>query len=308
MPIPALLPVLPPLPGSSSERPNISITGGDGVFWDLSDTNAAVFLQPGFTGFDAPPTTPFIDGTPSLAGASWQGSHDDPRAIFVPIYTEGSSRTEAVALRRALISSVHHTRGLSTVCVAEPDGFRRYLQCVYTGGAEGAEGTDNAGLTWTIYGLNFIAIDNPYWFGDVISPTPWVVSSPRAFFPLAPMLFTLSASQVLGGTLIENTGDVDAYPVWTLNGPATSLTLTLGSSVFHTTTALTLGQSLTLDTDPRSQTILDGTGTNRWADVDDTDFDLWALPPGINAVTVAVGGGGTGTQLSVSYQPRYLKS
>lgn len=307
MPIPALLPVAPPIPASTADRPNISITGGDGVFWDLTNLDARVLLMPGHTGFDAPPTTAFVDGTPGLPGAAWQGSHDDARTISIPVYLEGSTRSEAVALRRALVSSVHHTRGLATVCVAEPDGYRRYLQCVYTGGAEGAEGTDNAGLAWCVYTLLFAAYDNPYWFGDVVTPTPWTVASPQAFFPLKPAVFTLSSSQVLGGTLIDNTGDVDAYPVWTLKGPATSLTLTLGSETVVVNSTLSAGQTLIIDTDPRSQTITDGTGANRWADVA-SGFDLWALPPGVNAVTVTVGGGGAATQLSVAYQPRYLKS
>jgi hypothetical protein len=186
VPIPALLPVVPPLPSAASDRPNISITSGDGTFWDLTDIGANVILQPGFTGFTAPPLTPFSNGTPNLPGAAYLGHHDDARPVFIPVYTEGRTRAEAVAYRRALITSIHPSRGPVRICVAEPDGYRRYLEAVYTGGAEGSEGTDNAGLLWTVYGLNFTAFDNPYWFGDVESPSPWTVANPRAFFPLAP--------------------------------------------------------------------------------------------------------------------------
>lgn len=304
MPIPALLPVLPPLPSALSDRPNVSITGVDGVFWDLADTAGHVFLSPGFTGMDAPPVTVYSDGTPGIGGAAYLGSHDDARAVFLPIYTEGATRAEAVSYRRALVASL--TRGLNRLSVAETDGYRRYLDCYYTGGAEGAEGSDLAGLTWAIYGLNFIALDNPYWYGDVVTPSPWVVPNPRTFFPLAPAVFTLSSSQVLGGTLIDNTGEVDAYPVWTLTGPASSLTLQLGARTFTTNTALTAGQTLTIDTDPRTQTLTDGAGANRWGDVDTTAIDLWPLPPGVNPVTVTVTGGTTSTSLSMSYVPRYL--
>jgi phage-related protein len=147
-----------------------------------------------------------------------------------------------------------------------------------------------------VYGLNFTAFDNPYWFGDVESPSPWTVANPRAFFPLAPDVFTLSSQQVLGGTLIVNTGDVDAYPVWTLTGPATSLTLQLGDRAFTVNSTLTAGQTLVIDTDPRLRTVTDGGGANRWPDVSLTDFDLWTLPPGTNAVTVTVTGGTSATR------------
>lgn len=304
MPIPALLPVLPPLPSSLAERPNISITGSDGVFWDLADYDGHVFLQPGFTGFDAPPVTVYSDGTPGIAGAAYLGSHDEARPVFLPVYTVGSTRAEAVSYRRALIASL--SRGLNRLCVAETDGYRRYLDCYYTGGAEGAEGVDNAGLLWAIYGLNFVALDNPYWYGDVVTPSSWVIPNARSFFPLAPAVFTLSSSQVLGGTLIDNVGEVDAYPVWTLTGPASSLTLQLGTRTFTTNSTLLAGASLVIDTDPRTQTLLDNTNVNRWGDVDTTAIDLWPLPPGVNAVTVTVTGGSGATALSMSYVPRFL--
>ncbi len=307
MPIPALVLVAPPIPAASSDRPAISILGGDGQFWDLTGLDDTPLLMPGATGLDLPPSTAYSDPTPGLAGASWGGSHDDPRAVFLPLYLEGQTRAEAVALRRSLLSSIHWTRGVAQLCVAEPDGFRRYLNMTYLNGGEGNEGVDQAGMSWVTYGLNFVAFDNPYWFGDPVSPPPWVVASPRAFFPLKPMVFTLSGSQVLGGTLVDNLGDVDAYPTWVLAGPATSLTLTLGTRSITVNTALTAGQSLTINTDPRQQTIVDGTGANRWPDVA-AGFDLWALPPGVAAITVTVAGGGTTTSLQMTYQPRYLKS
>jgi hypothetical protein len=310
VPIPAALLVAPPIPGATSNRPSISLTGGDGRFWDLTNLDSPVLLLPGMTGFDLPPASAFTVGTPGIAGASYQGSHDDPRPLFIPVYTEGSDRPDVVAVRRAFLESIHHTAGPVTVCVAEPDGFRRYLECIYTSGAEGAEGTDDAGLFWANYGLNFTAYDNPYWYGDVVTPPPWTIGTPSDFFPIGPALFTLSASQVFGGTLVDNTGNVETYPVWTLEGPATSLTLSLDGTarVFTINATIADGDSLTIDTDPRSQTVVDSNGDNRWDDVDDSALDLWALPRGVSAVTVTVGGGSANTKLSMSYQPRYLKS
>src|SRR4051812_45213568 len=106
MPIPALLPVVPPLPTALSDRPNISITGSDGVFWDLADYSGHVFLQPGFTGFDAPPRTNYSDGTPGIGGAAYLGSHDEARVVSLPVFTEGATRAEAVSYRRALVASL----------------------------------------------------------------------------------------------------------------------------------------------------------------------------------------------------------
>lgn len=310
MPIPAAIPVTtnPQLVGPS-ERPNISIKGGDGQNWDLSDLDGPVILQPGFTGFDMPPVTLFTDGTPGLAGASWQGGHDDVRTVFLPIYTEGATRAEAVNTRREFLRSLHWARGAATICVAEADGYRRYLDCVYTGGAEGSEGQGDSGQHWTTYGLTLQAIDNPYWYGDLITPSSWAVADPRPFFPLNPGVFTLSASNVLGETVIDNVGDVDAYPIWELIGPATQLTLRRGTRTFQINATLATGEVLVIDTNKKQQTIIDNHGNNRWSDVQVGAIDLWPLAPGNNAVTIEVAGGLVGnTRVVLGYQPRYLKS
>jgi hypothetical protein len=309
VPIPAVVPVPPPSPVGASQRPTISITGGDGRFWDLSNLEGPVILQPGFTGFDMPHVTLFTDGTPGLAGSSWQGGHDDVRTVFLPVYTEGLTRSSAVNVRRDFLRSVHWSRGTSTICVAEADGNRRYLDCVYAGGAEGSEGQGDSGLQWATYGANFQAIDNPYWYGDPITPTSWVVPAPRPFFPLKPGLFTLSASAVLGDTTVDNFGDVEAFPTWTLAGPATQLTLTRDGRTFRINATLLAGETLTIDTNKKRQTVVDGTGVNRWGDVAIGAIDLWPLEPGINELNVAVAGGvGGATSLTMSYQPRFLKS
>jgi hypothetical protein len=306
VPIPAAPPIDPQLSGEVGEWPSLSLTSGDGLLWDLTDPRGHVQVQPGWTGFDLPPVATFLDPSPSLPGAMYQGSHDDVRPLFVPIYTTGRDRAEAVAYRRRFLVSIHHSRGPALFSMTETNGTTRTIRGIYQGGGEGDEGETSAGLHWALYGLTFQAIDDPYWHGQQEKGGPWHIAAPVAFFPLAPALFRLSGSQVLGATNIVNKGDVDAYPLWTLKGPATELTLQLGERVFTITPNLLEGESLTINTDPTAQTITDGTGANRWGDVDDDLFELWALPPGTSTATVSVTGGTSATELDMVYTPRYL--
>jgi hypothetical protein len=306
VPIPAAPPVDSQLPDDVSEWPAISIIGGDGIFWDLSDLAGHVQLQPGWTGFDLAPVSTFRDDTPNLPGAAYQGSHDDTRPMFVPVYLSGRDRAEAKEYRRRFLKSIHPSQGSSRITVAESDGTRRFIDVIYISGGEGIEGETNSGLHWILYGLNFEAIDLPHWVGTQEAGGPWHISAPVAFFPLRGFPITLSGSQVLGNTVVTNKGDVEAYPTWVLKGPATELQLKLGDRTFTITPNLLVGQTLTINTDPASQTIEDGTGANRWGDVDDVEDDLWALPPGTSTATISVTSGTSATELSMTYTPRYL--
>lgn len=309
MPIPGALIATPPV-FVYGERPTFTWDGVDGSTWALGDGSdgSPIILMPGMTGLDMPPVSSFLDATPQLAGARYGGSHADPRPVFLPLYVEGGSRAAAVDVRRAFLNSLAPFSGQAgTLTVAEPDGTRRHLDCRYVGGAEGSEGTDESGLHWITYGINLIADDQPFWYGDPITPPSWSASTPPAFFPLRAFPFVVGSSQVLGATSVFNAGDVDAYPVWTLNGPATGLTLTLGARTLALTHTITAGQQIIVDTHPRAETIVDQTGASLWAGVA-AGYDLWPLPPGVSPITITVTGTGTGTNLSMTYSPLYLKA
>jgi hypothetical protein len=293
-------------PPAPPETPSITWTAPDGTVTGFTAAGGTgITVIPGLRGLDMPILNHYIDEAPALDGGVWQGVRISPRDVFVPVAILDDTRAGALAQRRRLTQLLNPQRGVGTLTVAESDGTRRHLDCVYVEGMEGSEGSDEAGLTWITYGLRFAAIDRPYWYGDPAPSRTWTVAAPINFFPLDVPPFVLSSSQVIGAAAVDNLGDVPTYTQWVIDGPATAVTLALGSEEFTVNHTLTGGQSIHIDFDPREQTVTDGAGVNLWADVA-AGFVMWALPPGGSTVTLTVAGSSTGTQVTMTYQPLYL--
>jgi hypothetical protein len=312
MPVPGLLAGPPPIPPPTSDIPNIVLTGGDGQQWVLTDPiGSQVLLMKGATGLSLPPNTAYLSDTPGAPGAFRTGAHDDPRAVFLPLYCEGNSRAQQVANLRALQRSVHWSRGPCQLAWAESDGSRRYLDMTYASGLEGNDAAENADLQWEVLGANFLA-ENPYLYGDPVSPAPWTGASPPAFFPMGGFPIRLGSSSVFGSTVINNVGEVEAWPTWRLDGPATGLTVQLNATTSFqlnlSADPLLVGEHIIVTTDPKADvlTVVDDTGANRFTTVA-PNFAFFPLPSGTSAVSISVSGSTSATQLSMTYRPQYLR-
>lgn len=103
------------------------------------------------------------------------------------------------------------------------------------------------------------------------------------------------------GATITNLGTAPTYPVFKIDGPCSSFTLTNSSYsealVFDSTrpgaSAIAGGHYLEIDTF-RNTAYLDGSGANYKAGIDIASSDFWRLEVGSNIIAhVAAGGGGT---------------
>nr|WP_306283713.1 phage tail domain-containing protein [Streptomyces sp. Termitarium-T10T-6] len=144
----------------------------------------------------------------------------------------------------------------------------------------------------------------PYWTGGEVT-TEWKNGTGGDFFPILPLV--VGDSQVLGSVTVDNDGDDDAYPVWTIKGPATTVTLTnvtTGQTLALTRT-ITGADTIVIDTRERQQTALLNGVTNLWPDLSD-DSSLWPLETGVNDLSLTVAGSTTDTSVRMTYQPRYL--
>ncbi len=312
MPVPGVLSAPPVVALPTTDIPNVVLTAGDGTSWNLTDAlGSQVLLLKGATGLSLPPNTPYFSDTPAVPGALRNGAHDDPRAVFLPVYCEGNSRAQQVANLRQLQRTIHWSRGPCHLSWAEADGTRRYLDMTYDGGAEGNDSAENSDLRWELIGLNFIA-ENPYLYGDPSGPAPWAAAASTPFFPLGAFPIRLTSTAVFGATTIVNEGDVPAWPTWTLYGPASSLQVELNASTLFTVdmtaAPLLAGQVLTVTTDPKADvlTVVDDVGANHFGQVQ-PGFSFWALPIGTSAVSITVVGATSATKLAMNYRPQYLR-
>lgn len=277
-------------------------TDPTGEVWPLSDTSDDIgwFTPPGPAGWNATSYEIVTDPLPR-GGEQIRYIRSKPGVLTWPIYVWGDTHLQYVerhrAIRRAFLMTVH--RGLAGVLrVERPDSSAREVECFYQGGLEGV-----AGEGW-LYSKEAITLFCPdgYW-RDTSS-----VSVTHSYAPGSDFLSSfplVSAGLTLGESQIANNGDVEAWPVWTINGPISALTATNVTTgyEFTLTYALNAGEQITIITD-RPQ-VRGPAGQNIVASLNWPTAYLWSLAPGDNAVIFNVSGAAVGTSVELEFQPRY---
>ncbi|MFE9850350.1 phage tail family protein [Streptomyces sp. NPDC005576] len=305
---PTVTPTDPPAPWEWPQRlvemPKVSFTDPAGAVTMLTDWENGWLLQPGAKGLDMPSYAMTQDESPGIDGYEVRQVRAQGKTITLPVaFWAQDSRAAYLARRRTLIRSLNPKRGAGTLTLTQPDGSSRSINVLYTDGMEGDESLDAAGARWCITALVFAA-PSPYWTGGEVA-TEWRNGTGGDFYPFLPL--TVGDSQVLGSVTVDNDGDDDAYPIWTIQGPATSATLTnttTGQSLVLTRT-LTGTDTVVIDTRERRQTALLNGVTNLWPNLSD-DSTLWPLEPDRNDLTLTVAGSTSTTSVRMTYQPRYL--
>lgn len=298
-----------PIPGTT-----ISLT-------DYTDSAAGgrIFVMKGITGFDAPPVEIFYDEASGLDGALFRHSRVTAREIFIPIAFYANTRPGFLALKRDLLAKL--ARGLGRIRVTEGDNTIRYIDCFYTGGAEGSYSEDEGGFIWQKYGLTFRAMD-PYWYDETPVGISWTSESAdlKPFFGAPGEAFLglrLNPNRAINGTTpITSVGDSQTWPTWSITGPVDGLTVAVsGASAgsFTLDIALASGEVVYVDTRPSRRRIIKLTtppilvGTNLWRALQPGD-SFWPLSSGINDINISAGSVGPGTAISMSYRPRYYSA
>jgi hypothetical protein len=167
------------------------------------------------------------------------------------------------------------------------------------------------GYQWsTSYGLTFESALDPM-FQDVDPTGPLVFAAPPVSGGVPPMPPVLLApSSTLGSTTVTNTGNGDAYPIWTITGPGTpTLTNVTTGREFSLDVALSSGEVITVDTRPAQQSAVDQDGHDRWSDLVKTSpRDLWTLVPGPNLLNLQLDSAGAGSSIQMVYHRRWLRA
>lgn len=294
----------PPWPTLINQTPWVSFTDPAGVVTRLSDWENGWLLQPGAKGLDMPAYTFNTDESPGIDGYALRDVRAQGKEITLPLaFWANDSRAAYLARRRAFIRSLNPKRGVGTLTLTQPDGAVRTIGAYYTSGMEGDESLDAAGERWCINAITF-GVPSPYWTGAEVTHE-WKAAGSGTFFPFLPL--TVGDSQVLGAVTVDNDGDDDAFPLWTVTGPATSISLTNNTTgeVLVISHSIIGGDVVVIDTRERQQTAVLNGGTNLWPDISAAS-SLWALTEGVNDLTLSVAGSTSATSVRMTYQPRYL--
>lgn len=285
-------------------RPSFSYIDPTGVEWPLSDIgpDRGFFTPREVSGWGARPFEYSLDPVPR-GGDAVRYIRAQSARITWPLHIWGETHIEFAeryrTVRRAFLATVHmNAPGL--LRVALPDGTAREIEVFYESGFEG-----QGGENWLFANpvLTLMCPDG-YW-RDTTPTTVTRTHTITAQSFLNPFL-TVSSSQVLGATLVDNPGDVEAWPEWVITGPMTSLTATsntLGQEFILTHSLATNADQIRVTT--LRPTVRGPADENLVAALNWPDAYLWALAPGLNDVEFVVGGASTGTSVSLTFYPRY---
>ncbi len=260
----------------------------ESISWIGTDGTETAFrgVSKGTMGRGVPPVRPLVTTQPNRSGAVYSGALHGVRRISFPfevfgtVAADGSdvrAEVRAWALRLATLTAPGKLR-----CTTEV-GDVREITCWYVGGLELVENGSN----YQQATLEFDAPD-PYWVDNVDTTAQASgASGITSFFPFFPL--SLSSSEIAAELTIDNTGDLEAWPVITIAGPAVSPTL----RNFTTGQLLTLnrtvaaGETVTLDARPGARTALLQDGTSVYPLL--TSRQWWPLQRGCSRATCGPG-------------------
>jgi len=245
------------------------------------------------------------DEVPGQDGVRHRQTRFGPHEFTLKITIVGGDEPLLRAALRSLVSMMNPKRGDGIIRVTSPIGDVREIECRVVGGLGLDEKPDVSGPGMQQALVTFRAGD-PFWRDQSDTSDDYTVGDAPTFFPIFPM--RLTSSQIVVDATINNTGDDETWPVWTINGPGSGIVLRNATTgkVLSLSTTLLAGESIVIDTRPNHKTVVMQDGTNLWPDVDATS-SLWPLQTENNAIRMEMSGATVGTSvLQVNYRKRYL--
>lgn len=244
---------------------------------------------------------------PGASGGRLWGVHHEPRDFVLPLWIEGSSEADLRTQVRTLVSALNPLRGDGRIVVTTPVGDQREIVCRAASGLEMSERLgDTSGPQVQRAAVVFRAWD-PYWrdVSDTVSG-PWLVDeNPGSFFPIFPI--RLAASEIFAAVTVENPGDVEAWPVWTITGPGDDLGLLnlTTDKTLRLEYSIAADEVVTIDTRPDHRTITSNVAGNIYTSLVGAQV-LWPLARGSNSIRVELGGATEDTVVQMSRRHYYL--
>lgn len=276
---------------------NLSILGANGDTVALDGTDG-ITLTSGFRGLGIPQTDVRIDSSAGDGGV-WRSTRRGVREIDLPLVVLGSDRGDVESKLRRIARALNDRYGTPFLVANYSDGSSYTIEIHYRGGAETVFGSD-AGETFARWAIT-LSCPDPFWTSvQSVQFSLGYSTTTRGLLPRLDQL-QVSASGILGTFVVENPGDVDAYPVWTLDGTSTGTTIQLNGVGFSYTESMTSSSKTIINT--RQATVVNASGVNRYAYLG-TAPKLFALPPGTSTISVTVTGADTSTKISGYFNPR----
>lgn len=286
----------------------LTLHGADGSTWELMDHDGAVQLLGGMGGLHLPASSNQWTTTARASGRRFKGSTTDYRQFSmtvrvgdsIPPFRTGDDWRRLDGLFWRALS--HNTpaslvfNGTRTLNFRlDDDNDTEYPK-------------DPALMGKAVYSIACVA-DEPEWLGTPVTATfnlaPTAASNYYGASQGPP--FTISAPTIGRTGSVSNPGDMPAYPIWRIIGPATTAAVGIGDQIIQIPFALQAGQQVIINT--RARTITDGAGTNLWPLMGYATVPFAPVPSG-GQIPISIGleDGGATSQISITLTPRYRRA
>ncbi|PWK81736.1 tail protein [Lentzea atacamensis] len=254
-----------------------------------------------------PPLMYETELVPEQPGERLRAVRHGAREFVLRLWITGASEAAMWTAVRDTISRMDPARGDGKIRVTTVVGDQREITCRVQSGLELSERlNDTSGPEVQRAAVVFRASD-PYWYDLSDTVETWQLDPDSAtWFPIFPL--RLASSEVFTDATVTNTGDVEAWPVWTITGPGSSIilrNLTTGKLLSLGALALTSSQVVTIDTRPGKKTITLNDGTNLFS-YRTADSSLWSLRRGANAVRIEMSSATAASSVQLARKHRYL--
>lgn len=252
--------------------------------WLEDHTQNSIEALAGITGFGLPEVqVRWFEGAGD--GKTFRGSRTMPRELEMPIVIQAKDRSALNSLLSDLSRCLSPRKGLARLYFGMPDDDMWYIDIVRTGGGDWARKIDSDDERYIKTSLEFGAGD-PYWTRE--RPEVFIMRPQNPDNTLLPYLarLRLSYGGVTGDTVISNIGDADAWPVWTLKGPFSKVTLTgPNGEILQWTGSIAETDYLIIDT--KKGMVTDSTGANRYDGLSPAPR-FWSVEPGRSVISVVM--------------------
>jgi hypothetical protein len=216
------------------------------------------------------------------------------RSIALGLYLEHATRVETVTA--ALAKTI---QGPGQLRWADEVNTRTLRQVIYEAGIDGS---GDRNLLQRSLVVSLIALD-PYWHGPDQSSTLSVAAPTASNAAIS----SNSAIPSDGGGSVASLvlGDVETYPVFSIQGPATTLVVGSGGLSWAIASPLGISDMLIVDHRPESRGPRLNGGPVNWALLIPA-ARLFPLQQGLTTIITGATGTGASTALIMSYDGRYL--
>lgn len=255
----------------------------------------------GMVGRYAP--TPYMmrDVIPGVPGQRMREIHHDMRELDMPLLLMSDGYNDLQALISQMVRDMDAVAGTGTLRHVAIDGATSDLFCRCVGGL----GVDSEGQSGPIAHKATLVFqaDDPYWYGETIQQS-FSGATTTAWFDILPV--HIGNAGVLGDVVINNVGDVTAWPIWLIQGPGSNPTFTNVTTGQTLSLAVTLGATdrVTIDTRPGFKSVVGPSGVNFRQYL--TNRQLWGLASGHNSVNLSMSGADASSYVTLAYRPPLL--